>query len=226
VLTSPPATHQAQPGPAAAANGKTATASDQTAKKANPKVAISESQPVTITARECEEAGEVYTLRGDVEITFGDNTFQGDTVTYDRASGNATVTGNATFDGGRRDMHITASHGTYNVHSQTGTFYDVKGTTGARFKGRNVTLTSSSPIAFTGRMVEQTGPEEYVLHHGSVTSCELPHPKWTFNAEKIILRVGTSAKVYNTTFRLKACRFFICPMPRRRWKGWAARADS
>ncbi len=209
VLTAPPATRQ--PGPAADENGKTVPASDQVAKKSKPKFAISESQPVTITARECEEAGEVYTLRGDVEITFADNIFHGDTVTYDRASGNATVTGNASFDGGRRDMHITASHGTYNVHSQTGLFYDVKGTTGARLRGRNVTLTSSNPIAFTGRTVAQTGPDEYVLHHGSVTSCELPHPKWTFNAEKIILRVGTSAKVYHTTFRLKGVPVFYLP---------------
>jgi LPS-assembly protein len=60
-------------------------------------------------------------------------------------------------------------------------------------------------------MVEQNGPDEYVLHHGSVTSCELPHPKWTFNAEKIILRVGTSAKVYSTTFRLKGVPVFYLP---------------
>ena len=210
MLTSAPATRPAPPNPAATTNSKPAT-NDQAVKPAKPKFAISESQPVTITARECEESGEVYTLRGDVEITFADNTFHGDTVTYDRASGEATVTGNAVFDGGGRDMHITASHGTYNVHSQTGKFYDVKGTTGARFRGRNVTLTSSSPIVFTGKIVEQTGPDEYILHQGSVTSCELPHPKWTFNAEKIILRVGVSAKVYNTTFRLKGVPVFYLP---------------
>ena len=52
------------------------------------------------------------------------------------------------------------------------------------------------------------GPDEYVLHHGSVTSCELPRPKWTFTAAKIILRVGSSAHVYNTTFRLKGIPVF------------------
>ena len=60
-------------------------------------------------------------------------------------------------------------------------------------------------------MVEQTGPDEYVLHHGSVTSCELPRPKWTFTAAKIILQVGSSAHVYNATFRLKGVPVFYLP---------------
>jgi LPS-assembly protein len=115
------------------------------------------------------------------------------------------------LDGGSRDIHITASHATYNVRTRTGKFYDVTGTTGARFQGKNVTLTSSNPIAFTGKLVEQTGPDEYVLHHGSVTSCELPHPKWTFNAARIVLHVGGSAKIYNTSFRLKGVPVFYLP---------------
>ena len=51
----------------------------------------------------------------------------------------------------------------------------------------------------------------YVLHHGSVTSCELPHPKWTFNAEKIIVKVGNSAHIRNSTFRVKGVPVFFLP---------------
>jgi LPS-assembly protein len=176
-----------------------------------PKVEISEEQPVKINARQCEKSGDEYRLQGDVEIEFEEYTFRGDQVTYNNATGEASAEGNAALDGGLRDLHITASHATYNVRNRTGKFYDVKGTTGARFKGKNVTLTSSSPIAFTGKLVEQTGRNEFVLHHGSVTSCELPHPKWTFNAGKIILRVGDSAKVYNSTFRLKGVPVIYLP---------------
>jgi LPS-assembly protein len=89
--------------------------------------------------------------------------------------------------------------------------YDISGTTGARFRGLNVTLTSSNPIAFNAQRLEQTGPQEYVLYHGSVTSCEVPHPKWRFHAAKIILRVGDSAKVYNSTFRLKGIPILYIP---------------
>ncbi len=175
------------------------------------KVPISAEQPVEITARQCEQADKVYTLHGDVEIKFADYVFRGDTVTYNTATGEANAAGHTILDGGPRDIHITASRGTYNVRSQTGKLYDVSGTTGARFRGPKVTLTSSNPITFTARTLEQTGSQEYILRHGSVTSCEMPHPKWKFYAAKIILRVGDSAKVYNSTFRLKGVPILYLP---------------
>ena len=49
------------------------------------RVPISEEHPVIIDARECEQAGKVYTLRGDVQIQFADYIFHGDLVTYDSA---------------------------------------------------------------------------------------------------------------------------------------------
>ncbi len=203
VLTSPPSV--------TAAPGSPGKGTSQKQPAAKPKVTVSEEQPVEITAGECEKAGDLYTLRGAVEVKFATYVFHGDTVTYDAASGEANAKGSARLDGGPRDMHITASHAVYNVRSQTGKFYDVAGTTGARFRGLNVTLTSSSPIAFTARMLEQTGPQEYVLHHGAVTSCELPHPKWKFHAARIILRVGDSARVYNSTFRIKGVPILYLP---------------
>lgn len=209
VITSPPAVPQSASSTTPTQNEGAATAPTQSNKKV--RVPISEEHPVIIDARECEQAGKVYTLRNDVQIQFADYTFHGDLVTYDSASGDVTAKGHVSLDGGRRDIHISGSEGTYNLHSQTGKFYDVRGSTGARFKGRSVTLTSSSPLSFSGKMVEQTGPDEYVLHHGSVTSCELPRPKWTFTAAKIIMKVGSSAHVYNATFRLKGVPVFYLP---------------
>ena len=201
VITAPP--HQAQ-NSAAKPNSQAAPA-----KKTN--LPISEEHPVIIDARECEKAGNVATLRGSVEIRFEEYDFHADTASYDSSTGDLSAKGDVQLDGGRRDVHITASEAIYNTRSHTGKFYEVHGSTGARFKGRSVTLTSSSPLSFSGKLVEQTGPDEYVLHHGSVTSCELPHPKWTFNAAKIILRVGNSAKIYNTSFRLKGVPVFYLP---------------
>ena len=195
VLTGPPVFSKGESGKASSAS----------------RMPISREEPVTISARQCESKGDEYSLHGDVQIQFQEYTFRGGDVAYNNATGEARAEGGAALDGGTRDIHLTASHATYNIRNHTGKFYDVAGTTGARFKGKNITLTSSSPIAFTGKLVEQTGPEEYVLHHGSVTSCELPHPKWTFNAGKIILRVGDSAKVYNSTFRLKGVPVLYLP---------------
>jgi LPS-assembly protein len=206
-LSAPLVISQARPAKTAAEQVTTTTS--QPGKK--PPISATEGEPVTITAREQEKAGDVYTLRGDVEIQFRNSTLRADTITYNRLSGDINATGNLSFEGGLHDEHITATHGTYNVRTQTGSFYDVAGTTGARFKGRNVTLTSSSPIAFSGKVVEKTGPEEYVIHDGTITSCELPHPKWIFSAGKIVIKVGDSARIYNTVFRIKGVPVVYLP---------------
>jgi LPS-assembly protein len=216
VITAPPSRlpgqeAEAKPGAATKPGAAQAKPGANTASQPPAKLSISEEHPVIIDAGECEKAGNVYTLRGNVSVSFNDYEFHADTATYDASTADLSARGHVSLDGGRRDIHITGSEGFYNTRTQTGKFYNVHGSTGARFKGRSVTLTSSSPISFTGKMVEQTGPEEYVLHHGSVTSCELPHPKWTFNAAKIILKVGISAKVYNSTFRLKGVPVLFLP---------------
>jgi LPS-assembly protein len=199
VITAPP--NQSQQGADSA----------QPAAAQKPKIPISEETPVTIDARECEKAGNIYNLRGDIALHFGDYDFHADTASYDSSTAELSAKGNVQIDGGARDIHITATEGTYNTRSRSGKFFNVHGSTGARFKGRSVTLTSSSPLSFSGKVVEQTGPNEYILYHASVTSCELPRPKWNFAAAKIILRVGNSAKVYNTTFRLKGVPILYLP---------------
>lgn len=168
-------------------------------------------EPLTIKANQLEEQGNVATLRGDVEAHFRDYILHADTITYDRSTTLITAEGHISFDGGPHDIHMTATHGTYNVHDQSGEFYDVAGTTGARFKGRNVALTSSSPLSFSGKIVEKQGEDRYVIHNGTVTSCELPHPKWTFSAAKIIVVVGDKAHIYNTIFRVKGVPVIYLP---------------
>lgn len=207
VITSPPASHPLTQSGVATEPQKPTPA--QAAR--NAKFPISTELPVIIDADECEKAGDIYTLQKNVEISFNGYDFRGDKVTYDAASGDVSARGHVSLDGGRRDIHITGTEGTYNIHTQSGKFYNVHGGTGARFKGRSVTLTSSSPITFSGKVVEQIDSETYILYHGSVTSCELPHPKWTFTSAKIILKVGESAHVYNATFRLKGLPVFYLP---------------
>ncbi|HTK95861.1 MAG TPA: hypothetical protein VL382_09495, partial [Terriglobales bacterium] len=97
-------------------------------------------EPVTIKAREQEKSGDIYTLRGDVEIDYRTLVLHADQITYNARTGDVTATGHLVLDGGPHDEHIEASHGTYNVRTQTGQFYDVVGTTGARFRGKQVTL--------------------------------------------------------------------------------------
>ena len=119
---------------------------------------------------------------GNAEIYYRTYILRADEVTYNSDTGETTAQGHFTLDGGPNDDHIKASHGTYNLTAETGRFYDVTGTTGLRFHGNRVVLTSTAPFAFTGKIVEKPSPDHYLVYDGTITTCELPHPKWQFHA--------------------------------------------
>lgn len=176
-----------------------------------PPPAFEVTEEVTIKARSQEKRKDVYTLRGDVEITYKDFILRADEITYDSATGQVTAGGNLVAEGGAHEERITASRGEYNLRKKTGKFHDVVGSTGVRFRGRNVTLTNDYPFIFTGKLVEKLSETKYVVHHGSVTSCQLPDPKWTFNAARVEFEAGRSARIYNSSFRVKKVPVFYFP---------------
>src|SRR2546430_1331838 len=125
------------------------------------KAQAQEKEGAIICAIQQEKDGPIYKLHGSAEIHYGTYVVRADEVTYNAETADATATGNFTVDGGPNDDHIRASHGTYNLTAETGRFYDVTGTTGLRFRGNRVLLTSTAPFAFTGKVVERTSPDRY-----------------------------------------------------------------
>ena len=168
-------------------------------------------EDVKISAVTQEKSGGVFKLKGNVEIEFRDLLIRGEELIYDSDSSILTSPSHFSIYDGARDEHIEASHGEYNVRTQNGKFYDVIGTAGVRFRGKNVTLSSDDPFSFTGKVVEKVGRNRYLITDGSVTSCSLPQPKWTFNARRIVVNMVGSASIYNTTFRLKKIPIFYFP---------------
>jgi LPS-assembly protein len=182
--------------------------------------------------------GDIYMLAGDVQITYRGHVLRADNVTYNDATGEATAEGHVDLSGGGNDEHISASHGTYNVRTQTGRFYDVTGSIGlhegslaADAAPRTVPQTNAgitqnatvaapishapgyatdNPFLFEGKLVVKNGPQDYVVYNGSVTSCMLPHPDWQLFAGKITLN-GTQAKASNSTFRLVGVPILFFP---------------
>lgn len=168
-------------------------------------------EEVTIKAREQEKMGNIYTLRGDVEIDFRSYILRADEIIYNQDTGDVEANGSVVLDGGPHDEHITASHATYNVETENGRFYDVLGSIGTRVRGRSVMLTSPNPFLFHAREVQKAGRDRIIVIGGSVTTCALPHPKWTFNAEKIDVVVGKDAKMYHANFRIFTLPIFYFP---------------
>jgi LPS-assembly protein len=173
--------------------------------------APADGEEVTIRSRVQEKNGDVYKLSGEAEIDYRAYILKADEITYNAATGDVSATGRVLLEGGANDEHLEAARADYNVKTESGRFYDVTGTVGARVRGKNVVLTSSNPFIFQGKLVEKQGRDRFIVSHGRVTSCQLPHPKWTFNAEKVDVRVGENAKMYHSSFWLFGVPLFYFP---------------
>src|SRR5882757_158971 len=165
----------------------------------------------TICAIQQEEEGGIYELHGAVEIYYGTYVLRADEATYNSHTKEAEAAGHFALDGGPNDDHIRASRGSYNLELETGSFHDVTGTTGLRFRANRAILTSTAPFAFTGKRVEKTSSDHYLVYDGTITTCELPHPKWQFEARKVIVDVGGNAKIYHSTFLLHGLPILYLP---------------
>ncbi len=168
-------------------------------------------EEVTIRAVEQEKEGPVYHLRGRAEIDYRTYVLRADEITYNASTGDSEVEGHTVLDGGPYDEHVESSHGTYNIRTEVGKFYSVVGTLGFRGKRSRYVLTSTNPFAFTGKIVEKNGPAHYLVRQGTVTTCELPRAKWQFNAQRIVVDVDSTAKIYNSDFRLWGIPVFYFP---------------
>ncbi len=168
-------------------------------------------EEVTIRAVQQEKDGSTYHLRGRAEIHYRTYILYADQITYNSDTGDSELEGHVVLDGGPYDEHVEASHGTYNIRTETGTFYSVIGTVGLQMRKSRYVLTTTNPFAFTGKIVEKHGPDHYLVRQGTVTTCELPRPKWQFSARRISVDVDGSAKIYNSDFRLMGMPVFYFP---------------
>ncbi len=166
---------------------------------------------VLIRADEQEKIQDIYHIRGHVEIRFRTYILHCDEATYDSTTGLITAKGHVVFDGGPHDEHMVGTHATYDVSRDTGTFYDVTGSTGVKVKNTMMFLTSSTPFFFSGKVVDKLGPDRYRVHHGYVTSCQLPKPKWEFNAQTATIEMGDEAKMHHATLRIRGIPVFYFP---------------
>lgn len=144
--------------------------------------------------------GSRYTLDGDVVITYKDRRVEADHIDYDSDTGDLNASGHLKVTGGENNESISASHGSMNLKTQTGRFFDVRGTVGLRPGGRPV-YANGQPFLFEGKVVVKTGPEAYDVYGGSVTSCQLPHPDWQLFAGKFSVK-DDKATAKNSVFRV------------------------
>jgi LPS-assembly protein len=157
--------------------------------------------------------GSLYVLDGDVEINYRDRVIRADHIEYNTDTGELTANGHLHLSGGPNHEDITASHGTMNLNRQTGRLYDVMGSVGLKNQGHSTTTyANSNPFLFTGRMVVRTGPQEYEIYEGTLTTCQLPDPDWMLSSGKFTVNMDAKkAKAQNSVFRLMNIPLLFLP---------------
>lgn len=181
------------------------------APEASLRAAEKQNVPVTIIADHQEKEGAVYKLDGNVRITYGTYVVTADEMTYNSDSGEVEGEGHVVIDGGPNDEHIEATRARFNLDKETGRFEHVRGSIGYQMRKSRPMLTTSNPFFFTGKLVEKTAPDHYIVSDGSVTTCEMPRPKWQFYARKVVVEVGGNAAIYHTNFRLDGIPVLYLP---------------
>ncbi len=168
-------------------------------------------EDVTIKALSQEKDGNIYKLHGQAEIRYSGYILYADEVTYNADTGVAIADGHVVLDGSLNDEHIQATHAVYNIREETGRFENVVATIGVKARGNKVVLTSPNPFFITAKSAEKSSADHYVVYDGTVTTCELPHPKWRFKAREIVVDVGATAKIYHTSFGIRGIPIFYFP---------------
>ena len=158
-------------------------------------------RPADLRYDHASYAGGHMILDGHVTIVYGGYTVTADHVEYDRNSGQLDANGHLRLTGGRSDESVQASHGTVNLITEAGTFYDVAGSVGLRPGSSDRIYTVGNPFLFQGRTLIKHGPDDYELFDGSVTSCQLPHPDWRLSSAHFTVHNG-KASAHGTVFRL------------------------
>ncbi len=166
--------------------------------------------PVDLVSDTQSKVGSVFTLDGSVVIQYRDRVVEADHIEYDQDTDQLTATGHLHVTGGKNHEEIRASHGTVNLKTQVGRFYDVTGSVGIKTGGKRVTYVNGNPFLFSGREVVKTGEATYEVHDGTVTSCRLPHPDWLLTAGLFTVD-DERAKAKNSVFKLLNVPVFYLP---------------
>lgn len=174
-------------------------------------------QTLSLDADTQSKHGSVYLLAGNVIVIYGDHVLHADTIRYDENTGEVDARGHVRLSGGENDEYIEASHGTYNLKTETGRFYDVTGSVElhapanpAPETAERQGLVSPNPFLFSGRVVVKTGPRDYEIYDGAVTSCLLPRPDWQLTASHLSME-GGKARAKASTFHLLGLPLLFLP---------------
>jgi LPS-assembly protein len=157
-----------------------------------------------------ETEGSMRHLRGSVRLESEDILLTADEIDYDEDTGWADARGHVKFESFKEGDKLQCSRAKYNLNSESGTFWDVSGTSPAKIQARPGILTTSNPFYFEGKWAERI-EDRYLLYNGFVTDCKMPKPWWKLTAPRFDIIMNQRAIGYHSVFRLRGLPLFYSP---------------
>ncbi len=156
------------------------------------------------------QEGDWYRLRGAAQVETSSLLLKADEIDYNRQTGDAEARGSVYmqhFEGGEE---LWADRVEYNVDTETGKFYNVKGTSPVEVEIRRGILPSTNPFHFEGKWAERI-KEKYILHDGFITNCKMPKPWWVLKGPVFDIVPNDRAIAYRTVFWMRWVPMFYAP---------------
>jgi LPS-assembly protein len=159
-----------------------------------------------------ETDGDLRHLRGHVHMESEDKKLDADAVDYNDDTGDVEAWGNVRYENFLDGTKLNCNRAKYNVNSETGIFYDVRGTSETKIVARPGLLTTTNPFYFEGKWGERVEGGKYIIHDGFVTDCKVPKPWWRLTAAKFDILQNDRAITYHAIFRIKKIPIFYFPI--------------
>ena len=143
---------------------------------------------------EGEDGKRIVVHSGNVDARYGIYRLQADKITLYEAEGRMVAEGSVVFDQGD-DQRITGTKGEFNYRTKLGYFVETTGFTNQTNDG--------TVLYFTADRVERVGENEFVVTNGKFTACEDNVPKWSFTADRAVIKPNDRIKLKNAKFRVR-----------------------
>ena len=173
--------------------------------------ASASSEEVIFLADSQTTEGPWRRLRGQVEVRRDDMILRADELDYNEQTAESEARGNVHFSHTGRKEDVYAARLSYNLRTESGTFYEVRGTVRSASQGGPRVLTTDEPFYFQGEVAHKA-QDHYTIHNGFVTNCKLPSPWWTLRTARATIVPDRYAVLHRSVFRLRKIPLFYAPV--------------
>jgi LPS-assembly protein len=166
---------------------------------------------VLVRAVAQEVDGQIYHLRGAAEVETAEILLKADEIDYNESTGDVDARGNVYYKSYTSSEEMRAQSVKYNLKTESGTFFEVKGNAQGKIEYRPGLLISQNPFNFQGRWAEKI-KNRFILYDGFLTNCVLPKPWWRLAGPKFDIIPGGRAIAYRAVFRVRRVPIFYAPV--------------